>query len=88
MQDVGGGSTFSGNRGGGGVFAGEVVVDVEYEVGLVWLEPGEGVGHIEDGQGEDEEEDVGCEVQRSAHDPVFLTGVNLIVVDHDACVVC
>lgn len=49
------------------MFAGEVVVDVEDEVGLLWLEPWEGVGHVDDGQREDEEKQVGSEVQWICH---------------------
>jgi len=44
-----------------------MVMDVEDEVGLVWFEFREGIGYIDDGQCEDEEEEVGSEIQRISH---------------------
>jgi len=49
-----------------------MVMDVEDEIGLVWFEFREGVGYIDDGQCEDEEEEVGSDIQRIGHVVTFF----------------
>lgn len=58
MEDTRGGPAFARHGGRRRVVAGEVVMHVEDQVGLFWLEVWDGVGNVNESYGKEEEKEV------------------------------